>query len=239
MTPFADHFFMSMLQHTWEQAQLEGLTAWRRIFPRALSTEFADESWAALAQRGLTFRSAYAPTIDTPEAAAVISVALMPEEQELEFFANAHGQMDPTLGEADNDRWTTLNQATLHVFVYASPKDVVRALHQFVLASLYSNQEWLLQAGFEQFWYRGATDLVPDKKLAPFNTDIYGRVVRLQFSGQTDIGRIIGDNGVTPSWITVADERVQVDKFVNPTTGEEHDLTATVAGGMMPRPHDE
>lgn len=238
MTPYADHFMQSLLEESWKTVQAGGLDAWKKLFPRALPVKFATDSWTNLTTLGLSFLSAQSvPSEDT--RGSVVSVAMVPEEQQTEFLGNAHGQMDVTDPEADNDRWTSLNRAILHVYLYATPKDIVRALHAFVMSAVYSNQHWLVAAGFEQMWYLGATDLAPQADLAPHATTIYGRVIRFGFSAQSDIGRIYGDSGVTPSWITVADESVFVDKAVNPTTGTSSDLTQIVQGAMKPRSLDE
>ncbi len=234
MTPYADHFMHDILQYAWDTVKAGGLTAWRQIFPRMLPQEFADTSWAALSARGLVVRSAFSNPIDEPEAAAVISVALVPEEQQREVLANGHVQLDVTGTTADNDRWTSLNRSTLHIYIYATPKDLVRALHVFVQSAVYSNQDWLYRAGFDEIWYLGATDLTPQPDLFPKGVDIYGRVVRMAFAGMSDIGRITGSSGIAPAWITVADVTATVTKYVDPNTGEEHDLDETVQGAMQP-----
>ena len=236
MTPYADHFMHDILQYSWDTVKAGGLTAWRKIFPRMLPQEFADTSWAALEAKGLLVRSAFSNPMEEPEAAAVLSVALVPEEQQREVLGNAHTQLDFTDTEPDNDRWTSLNKATLHVYIYATPKDLVRALHIFVQSAVYSNQHWLYQAGFDQVWYMGATDLAPQPDLFPKGVDIYGRVVRMAFAGMSDIGRIAGDPGIAPAWITVADKSVAVTKYVDPNTGVEHELDETVQGAMQPTP---
>lgn len=238
MTPYADHFMQSLLEEAWKTVQAGGVESWKKIFPRMLPVKYATDSWTNLTTLGLSFLSAYAVPAEDPRG-AVISVAMVPEEQQTEFLGNAHGQMDVTDPAADNDRWTSMNRAVLHVYIYATPKDVVRALHSFVLSAVYSNQDWLVGAGFEEMWFLGASDLSAQPELAPHNVTIYGRVVRFAFSAQSDIGRITGASGISPSWITVADESVFVDKAVNPTTGAEHDLTEIVQGAMKPRSLDE
>jgi len=239
MTPFADHFLISILEEAWATVSTGGLAAWREIFPRKLPQAYADESWEVLSTRGVVVRSAFSAPAEEPEAAAVLSVALVPEEVMIEALNNANVQLDVTAVEPDNDRWTSLNKATLHVYIFANPKDVVRALHIFVLAALYSNQHWLYEAGFESMSYLGATDLAPQAEYFPKNVEVYGRVVRVVFSGMSDIGRITGSSGVAPAWITVADESVQVDTYVDPNTGTEHLLDETVPGGMKPRELDD
>lgn len=237
MTPYADQFMQSLLEEAWKTIQAGGLDAWKRIFPQSLPEKFATDAWTNLTTKGLSFLSAYSVPAEDPRG-AVISVALTPETQRTEFLGNAHGQVDVTAAEPDNDRYTSYNQAALHIYIYGTPKSTVRALHSFVLAAVYSNQEWLTTAGFEQMAYLGASDLNAQPDLEPHQVTIFGRVVRFSFSAMSDIGSLVLDT-TAPSWITVADESVSVDKYVNPTTGDEHDLDEIVAGAMKPRSLDE
>lgn len=223
---------LSMLEDAWATVKAGGLPAWQAIFPRMLPASYAETSWAALTARGVQFRSAFSQPMEEPQAAAVVSVSLVPEEEQREFFGHAHGQIDVLDPEPDNDRWSGLTQATLHVYIYATPKELVRALHTFVLAATYSNELWLGQVGFEQLQYKGATDLAPHPDLMPKGVDIYGRVVRWSFSAMSDVGRISGAADVTPRWVTVAREGVQVDKYVDPSTGASHDLSEIVIGNV-------
>jgi hypothetical protein len=226
---FANYFFIRALEQGWEILKTRDAAFWDGIFPPSIPVPERRRARDLIIRTDIQFRLTYSVGI-TNENTNVVSTGL---------DGSQRVEMSPFLHNAQSDmRSWTMDRGTVTIYIVTYNEFLMMTLANVVrtIMDSFIMDGWFTKAGFDLIRRISSQDLRVETGNMPENVTKYIRQQTWEAACSTNLPHIEGPFNWPVKPIFVADNTVECDSILDPTTGEEYDLGGTFPGGVTPEP---
>jgi hypothetical protein len=226
---FANYYFIRALEQGWEILKTKDVDLWDKIFPPSVPTAERRRARNLIIKTDIQFRLTYSVGI-TNENTNVISTGLdgLRAIESNPMLLNV---------QQDGDAWV-MDRGTVTIYIVTYNEFLMMTLANIVrtILSSFITDGWFVRAGFDIVRRLTSQDLRVETGNMPENVTKYIRQQTWECAMATKLPHIEGPFDWPIKPIFVADNTVECDSILDPTTGEEYDLGGTLTGGVTPEP---